>query len=461
MIIPGKDVATPPKGYQWAAYRFMENNKKCALFMEMGLGKTLPASAIAADAIWSFETESIIVFGPKAVVEDTWPEELQKWAYTKCLRFVVLNGSEKQIHQKLDLPDIDVYLCDYDRAHIILKKARYPRFGMAILDESQFVRNHATRRWKAVELLTAQCDRIVELTGTPSPNGLYQLWAQIFLLDGGKRLGKTIGAFTKRWFHQNPFTDRVEVNKGAAEQIHARLRSICFALMAKDYQTLPPLVVKDVLVRFDDKLRETYDHFAEEAVLSIPGLQDDITAINAAALYSKLTQFSNGAVYDAERVAHVVHDLKLEALDAIIDGALGDNVLVIYQHRSDLQRILARYPDRAVHMKSGTESIERWKRGEIEIGVGHPASIGRGLNLQSGGRIVVWFGLTWNLEYYLQTIKRIWRQGQELPVMMYRIITEDTVDETIASAIGRKDKRQTDLMQAMKREIQVILKRIS
>lgn len=429
--------------------------------MEMGLGKTRPASCVAADAIYRFETEAVIVFGPKTVVEDTWPEELQKWAYTKGLRFIVLNGTEKEIHRKLDLKNIDVYLCSYDRAHLILKKARYPKFGMAILDESQSVRNRSTRRWQAVELLTARCSRVIELTGTPSPNGLHQLWAQIFLLDGGKRLGKTLGAFMKRWFRTNPLTDKVEANKGTPDQIHARIRDICFTLMAEDYQKLPPLVVKDIKVKFSDKLKHTYDKFEEEAVLSIPGLAEDITAVNSSALYSKLTQFANGAIYDADKKAHNVHDLKLEALDTIIDGAIGDNVLVIYQHRSDLQRILDRYPDRAVHMKSGTDTIARWKAGEIEIGVGHPDSIGRGLNLQSGGRIIVWFGLTFNLEHYLQTLKRIWRQGQDRPVMMYRLVAEGTVDEVIVRSISRKDRSQTGLMQAMKRNIEVILKRVS
>lgn len=461
MIVRGKDTDKPPFDYQWAAYNFARDRKKCALFMEMGLGKTRPASCVAADAVWSFETESVIVFGPKTVVEDTWPEELQKWAYTKSLRFVVLNGTERDIHRKLDLPNIDVYLCSYDRAHLILKKARYPTFGMAILDESQSVRNQATRRWQAVELLTARCERIIELTGTPSPNGLHQLWAQLFLLDGGKRLGKTLGAFMRRWFRVNPMTDKIEANKGSPDQIHARIRDICFTLMAEDYQKLPPLIVKDIKVKFNDKLRKAYDDFEAESVLSMPGLAEEITAVNASALYAKLTQFANGAIYDAEKKTHYVHDLKMEALDAVIDGAVGENVLVIYKHKSDLKRILDKYPGRAVHLKSGTSSIDDWKKGKIEIGVGHPDSIGRGLNLQSGGRIVVWFGLTWDLEQYLQTIKRIWRQGQELPVMMYRILAEGTVDEVIARSVSRKDRTQTGLMQAMKRTIEVILKRVA
>lgn len=451
----------PPFQYQWAAYKFASKTKKCALFMEMGLGKTRPASCVAADAIWSFETDAVIVFGPKTVVEDTWPEELQKWAYTRSLRYIVLNGTEAEIHKKLNLKNIDVYLCAYGRAHLILKKARYPRFGMAILDESQTVRNHRTRGWQAVELLTATCDRIIELTGTPSPNGLHQLWAQLFLLDGGKRLGRKIGAFMKKWFTARVVNDRtkIEANKGSADQIHTRIKDICFTLMAADYQKLPPLIVKDVMIKFSPALKAQYDKFEEEAVLSLPSLKDDITAVNASALYAKLTQFANGVIYDKEKNTHDVHDLKLEELDRIIEQAMGENVLVIYKHQSDLQRILHRYPGRAVHLKSGNDTVDSWKKGDIEIGVGHPDSIGRGLNLQSGGRTIVWFGVPWNLEHYLQTIKRIWRQGQPLPVMMYRLLSEDTVDEVIARAISRKDKSQTGLMEAMKRNIQVILKR--
>jgi Superfamily II DNA/RNA helicases, SNF2 family len=460
VIVPGEDTDKPPHDYQWAAYNFARDRKKCALFMEMGLGKTRPASAVIVDALRSFECDSVIVFGPKAVVEDTWPEELQKWAYTRDLRFVVLNGTENEIHRKLDLEGIDVYLCSYDRAHLIIKKARYPKFDMAVLDESQGVRNQATRRWQAVELLIARCDRVIELTGTPSPNGLYQLWAQLFLLDGGRRLGKTLGAFYRRWFHKNPFTDKIEPNTGAPAQIHARLRDICFTLLAEDYQKLPPLIVKDIRIKFSDALKKKYYTFEEKSVLSIPGLAKEITAVNASALYAKLTQFADGTIYDAEKKPHAVHSLKLEALDAIIDGALGENVLVIYQHRSDLQRILERYPDRAVHLKSGSDSVAQWKKGEIEIGVGHPESIGRGLNLQSGGRIVVWYGIPVNLEHYLQTIKRIWRQGQTRPVMMYRLIAEGTVDESIARALGRKNRSQADLMQALKRKIEIVLTRI-
>lgn len=458
MIIDG-DNSVQPKNYQWAMYRFGRAHPRCAFFVDMGLGKTWPAASLIADEIFSFDTSIALVVGPKRVIEGTWPEELKKWPYLRGLKFLVLNGTEREIHKKLDLPGYDVHLVSYDRVHLILTKARYPRYGMAVIDESQKVRNQATRRWQAVELLTAPCRRVVLLTGTPSPNGLHQLWAQLKLLDGGARLGKTIGAFMNKWFSIDKLKNKINANKGTAEQINARIKGICFTLLAEDYQNLPPLVVNDVELSFSEKLQKQYDKFEEEAVLTLPGLEEKITAVNATALYSKLTQFSNGAIYDSEKKYHCVHDLKLDALEDIIDEAFGDNVLVIYQHKSDMDRVLKKFPGRAVHLKT-QENIDAWKRGEIEIGLGHPESIGVGTNLQSGGRIMVWYGLTWNLENYLQTIKRLWRMGQDKPVIMHRLIVRGTVDEVISRAIKRKDRSQRTLMEAMKWEIiEPILKR--
>lgn len=446
--------------YQRAAYEFAKDKLKCALLMDMGLGKTRPTAALIADRIYEFAKRApVLVVGPKLVIEDTWPEELQKWKYTKSLTFEVLNGTEAQIFEKMMKPGIDVHLISVDRMHILLKRRMMPKYSMVILDEGQKLRNPDTRRWKAAELITAFADSIILLTGTPAPNGLHQLWAPMKLLDGGKRLGMTQKAFLNKWFSvDNEGRHITAKNNAAKEQIQNRLKDICFTLLAEDYQTLPELFINDIGIDMPMKLMKTYEKFEEEAVLALPGIEEKFTALNATSLYQKLTQFSNGAIYDKEKKWHPVHELKLEALDRVIDEAFGDNVLVIYQHHSDRQRILERYGKRAVWLKDKA-AITRWKAGEIEIGVGHPASIGIGTNLQSGGRIVAWFGLTWNLEDYLQTNKRIWRTGQTKPVMLHRIFCKATVDEIIIRSLRRKDATQRELMVAMKHNIDVVLRR--
>lgn len=448
--------------YQRAAYRFAQKTPKCALLMDMGLGKTRPTAALIADRIYSYSRDApVLVVGPKLVIEDTWPAELQKWKYTRELRFEVLNGTEAQIHEKMTKRGVDVHLVCVDRMHILLKRRLMPKYSMVVLDEGQKLRNPDTRRWKAAELITAFADSIILLTGTPAPNGLHQLWAPMKLLDGGKRLGMTQRAFLNRWFTVDPQGKHTTVkNKAAKEQIQNRLKDICFTLLAEDYQTLPALVFNDIGIDMPDKLLKMYEKFEEEAVLSLPGVEEKFTAINAASLYGKLTQFSNGAIYDREKKWHPVHELKLEMLDRVIDEAFGENVLVVYQHRSDLQRILDRYGKRAVWLKDKA-TVGRWKAGEIEIGVGHPASIGIGTNLQSGGHIVAWFGLTWNLEDYLQTNKRIWRTGQTRPVILHRIYCKSTVDEIIMRSLHRKDHTQRELMIAMKQNIDAVLRRVA
>lgn len=446
--------------YQSAAYSFIQSRSKAALFMDMGLGKTRPAAARIADFIYEFDGNSpVLIVGPKRVVEDTWPEELQKWRYSRALTFEVLNGTEEQIHKKMDKVGVDIHLCSVDRIHILLKSRRMPIYHFVVLDEGQKLRNPDTRRWQAADLLTSRATNVLILTGTPAPNGLHQLWGIIKLLDDGKRLGKTQGSYISRWFNvDKEGKHKTLKNKEAGKQINARLKDICFTLMAEDYQSLPELIVNDISIDMPFKLRRMYDNFEDRAVLELPMVDRKFVAINATSLYGKLTQFSNGAIYDIDKKWHAVHDLKLEALDEVIDEAFGENVLVIYQHRSDLERILKRYPGKAVWLKD-QKAITAWKAGQIEIGVGHPASMGVGTNLQTGGRILVWFGLTWNLEDYMQTNKRLHRTGQTKPVMLHRIFCKQTVDEIIVRALKRKDVTQRDFMVAMKHNIEDVLRR--
>lgn len=446
----------PMRPYQDAAYEFCVRHPKCGLFMDMGLGKTRIAGARIADMIYQFWGTTALILGTKRVVEEAWPEELEKWRYTRDLKYVVLKGSAKQIQELLKTPNVDIFLCSYSLAHHLVQRTGQIRPDMIIFDESQKLRNQKTKRHQAALLLSARCKYIMELTGTPVPNGMHQLYGQIKLLDGGVRLGTTETAFLKRWFTVNPYSGKPELGKGSFDDISKTIRGICFTLLTEDYVDLPPLVINDVIVTMDDKLAKQYAEFEEEQVMQLPETGDKITALTAAALYAKLSQFANGEIYDNDKKnkkSHIVHDLKMEALDDIIDEAFGENVLVIYQQKCDRDRILAKYPQ-ARHIHSN-EDVRAWKRGEISIGLAHPQSLGEGLNLQSGGRIMVWYGITFNLENYLQMVKRLWRSGQTKPVIMHRIFCKGTVDTDMRSAINRKNATQYDFMVAMKHRVEL------
>lgn len=443
--------------YQKALYLFVRRNKKCCVWVDMGLGKTRPTAAVIADVLNAFNQVSrVMVIGPKRVVEEAWPEELQKWHYSRHLKFQVLTGGRKGVHDGLRRPGIDIDLISYDMAGHVLSAGLESGPGMVVLDESQYIVNPTAKRSLAAELICAEAERVVLLTGTPAANGYHQVYNQIRLVDGGKRLGRTQKAFLRRWFDTNQEGKPV-AKPGAKEDIQNRIKDVCFTLLSEDYIQLPPLIVNDVKVNLSTKEKKAYDDFEKKSILELADGVQTITASSVTGLYAKLTQFANGNVYDEYKTSHVVHDEKINALAEILDGHQGENVLVMYTHVCDRERIMRAHPQ-ARWLKT-TEDVRAWKRGEISLALAHPSSIAVGLNMQSGGRIMVWYGMIWNLGNYLQCIKRLWRQGQKKPVIMHRILCQGTIDLSIARSLERKNKTQYGLMSAMKHRIEDVLGR--
>lgn len=428
----------------------------CALWLDLGMGKSASTLTAIVDMLDSFDAHKILVVGPLRVVEKTWPDEIGDWAHANHLTFDHLNKTSKRKMQRIlaDPPDVTFITCDKVRWLDEQYRGKRHPFDVVVIDESSKFKNPSARRTRAMRRICAVADRVIELTGTPAPNGLLDLWSQIFLIDGGQRLGKTFTAFKERWFVQG-FDGKWRPRKGAEQQIYERLDDIVFTLRASDYLELPPCTYNVIPVPLSSAEKDQYDNFEKESVLEL-GEDALIEATNAAALTSKLLQFASGAVYDAERATHEIHDAKIKALKEIVDENAGKPMLVAYNFRSDAERLLKAFP-KAVQMGKDMNVIDRWNRGEIEMLLVHPKSAGHGLNLQHGGSIMVWFSLTWNLEEYLQANKRLHRQGQQRAVIIHHLAAEGTIDENVMQALRRKDGVQEDLLNAVRARVTDIL----
>ena len=447
------------KAYQNKMVRWIINRVCCALFADMGLGKTVATLTAIKDLYDDFEVARVLIVAPLRVALSTWPDEIGKWEHTKDLtytqlagltpierRAAILRGKNTVIH--IINREMLTWLIDH-------YKAAWP-YDMVVLDESSSFKNFEAKRTKSlIKIVHAiGIPRIVELTGTPASNGLLDLWAQIFILDQGLRLGPSFKSFKKRFF------EAVDVGgerpkwvprKESKKIIYSKLRNLCLRMSADDYLQMPDKIINDIFVELPAKARQQYDILEEDFVVKLDSMES-VAAEFSASLTNKLLQFSNGAPYlDKTGRYEVVHDAKLEALDNIIEEAAGAPVFVAYNFKSDRDRILKRYPD-AVLLDQNPETIARWNRGEISILVAHPASAGHGLNLQAGGNIIVWFGLNWSLELYLQFNARLHRQGQTKPVFIHRIMTRDTMDETVAAALAGKFLTQQELLNALRSE---------
>jgi SNF2 family DNA or RNA helicase len=332
-----------------------------------------------------------------------------------------------------------------------------------VLDESSSFKDHGSQRFKAVKLIRSKINRIIELTGTPAPNGLINLWAPMYLLDQGERLEKTITAYRERYFvaekQEGYITYSYRLRKGCEEAIYNKIGDICMSMKSEDYLDLPPLIENDVYLTLDKDIQTQYDQFEEESIMEIirrdeqgQVIYDNVTAMNAAALTTKLLQFSNGAIYHQDKTYSELHNVKLDALERIMDEAQGNSILVFYSYRHDLERILKRF--KGARLLKSEDSINDWNLGKIQMAVAHPASCGHGLNLQSGGHIMVWYGLSWSSELYLQAIKRIHRQGQEQSVMMHRLIVKGTMDVDVVESLAKKISGQNALMQAIRARVE-------
>lgn len=447
-----------PHDYQVYASEYIKEHETAAVFLECGLGKTSITLTAIRDLMFDrFEIHKVLIIGPIRVVTMSWPDELQKWDHLSDLRYSVATGTEGERHAALKA-DADLYLINRENVQWLVEKSGLPfDYDMVVVDELSSFKNWQAKRFKALMKVRPKVKRIVGLTGTPSSNGLMDLFAEYKLLDMGQRLGRFIGQYRSRYFVPDKKNGHVvysyKLLPGAEEAIYDRISDITISMKSADHLKMPELVNSRYMVHLDEPELEKYERMKRDLLLQLP--EGEVTAANAAALSGKLSQMANGAVYSDDGAYEMIHDRKLDALEDIIEAANGKPVLAAYWYQHDLERI----QDRLSGLKIGftrldqERNIRRWNQGEIPVGLIHPASAGHGLNLQSGGNILVWFGLTWSLELYQQTVARLWRQGQKETVSVIHILAAKTIDEQIMHALETKDHTQRALINAVKAEV--------
>ena len=401
-----------------------------------------------------FLIRKTLVIAPLRVASQTWPEEIRKWDHLKGLTYSVAVGTEAERRDALRKP-ADVYVINRENVDWLVAKSGIPfDFDMVVIDELSSFKSHRSKRFRSLLKVRPKVKRIVGLTGTPSSNGLMDLWAEFRVLDMGQRLGRYISQYRNAYFRPDKRNGQIVFSykplPGAERQIYDRISDVTVSMKSRDYLRLPECVMNVVEVRMDEKEMAVYDRFRSEMVAKIG--ETEIDAANAAALSGKLLQMANGAVYDEEKHVHRIHDRKLDALEDLIEGANGKPVLIAYWYQHDAERIRERFPVREIKM---SKDIGDWNAGKIPIAIIHPASAGHGLNLQSGGSTLVWFGLTWSLELYQQTNARLHRQGQTETVVIHHIIAKGTIDEQVMAALRKKEKTQDALIDAVKANLEV------
>ena len=415
----------------------------------------LTLTAIADLLFDSFEAHRILVIAPLRVARDTWPDELHKWEHLSDLRLSVAVGTETERKAALQAK-ADIYIINRENVVWLIEDSGIPfDFDTLVVDELSSFKNHQTKRFRSLMKVRPKVVRIIGLTGTPSSNGLMDLWAEYRLLDMGQRLGRFIGQYRSTYFTPDKRNGQVIFSYKplpfAEKEIYAKIADITISMKSTDHLIMPELVTVQYPIKISDKERERYDELRQDLVLKLAG--GDVTAANAAALSGKLCQMANGAVYGDDGTVHYIHNRKLDALEDLIEAANGKPVLVAYWFKHDLERISARLKDRHISFTKldTSDSIASWNEGKWPVALIHPASAGHGLNLQSGGSTIIWFGMTWSLELYQQANARLWRQGQKAEtVVLHHIIAKDTIDERVMKALSAKDKTQTALIDAVK-----------
>lgn len=446
--------------YQKYSVDYISDRPYCALFQGCGLGKTVTTlTAINRLMFEDLEINKVLVIAPKRVAEDTWTKEVEKWEHLKHLRVSRVLGTEKQRKDALRT-DADIYVINRENVCWLVAQYRGSLpFDMLVIDELSSFKSPKAQRFKALKLVRPQFSRVVGLTGTPAPNGLIDLWSQIYLLDMGERLGKTITNYRQKYFRPGRSNGIVvfdyKILDGSEQAIYKQISDICVSMKAEDYLELPPRIDHTTEIVLPDNIQAQYTEFEKDEVLKLIEQDEEnaISAVNAAALSNKLLQFSNGAIYDADKKVHELHDMKLDALEELIEAANGEPVLIFYSFRHDISRIKRRLKTYKPRELINSNDIDDWNAGKIQVLLAHPAGAGHGLNLQKGGNIVVWFGLTWSLELYQQANARLHRQGQTKPVQIYHILCKGTMDEDVMKAIAGKADKQESLMQAVKARI--------
>lgn len=440
-----------PYSYQEAAIQWVLDRPASGLFLGMGMGKTVITLTAIEELIYDWlEVRKVLVIAPLRVARDTWAREAAKWDHLLHLRVSVVLGDAHARLTALERP-ADIYVINRDNVPWLCETLHSWPFDMVVIDELSSFKSASSQRFKALRKVRGRIRRIVGLTGTPAPNGLIDLWPQIYLLDKGERLGKTLGAYRSRYFAPDRANGHIVYSyrllPGSAEAIQQRLADLCMSLRKEDYLDLPGQIYEPVEITPPPELLQQYRAFARDRILAAAGEDGQIVALNAASLTGKLLQYANGAVYTEDGSVRLVHDLKLDALQDLVEAANGEPMLVFYAYKHDRDRIKRRIPCRELVT---SEDIEAWNRQEIPVALAHPASVGHGLNLQGGGHIIIWFGLTWSLELYQQANERLNRPGQTHVCRIYHLILKGTHDERVLAALASKDTSQRALIDALK-----------
>ena len=443
-----------PYDYQRYATDFILEHPVSAIFLDCGMGKSVITLTAIQELLYDrFDVRKVLVIAPLRVARDTWPSEIKKWEHLDKIQYSLVVGSETE---RLDAlrQNVGIYIINRENVDWLINKSGHEfDFDMVVIDELSSFKSYQAKRFKSLLKVRHKIKRIVGLTGTPSSNGLMDLWAEFRLLDQGERLGRFISNYRERFFVPDKRNAQIvfsyKPKQGAEESIYRLISDITISMKSADYLHLPEYINNRVEVKLSDEERKIYDELSREMVVSLK--DKEIDAINAASLSNKLLQMANGAIYDENKEVIHIHDGKLDALEDLIESANGKPVLVAYWFKHDLQRLKDRFKD-ARQIKESCD-IDDWNNKRIQIGLIHPASAGHGLNLQMGGSTLVWFGLTWSLELYLQTNARLHRQGQKETVVIHHILCKDTIDEDVMDALEEKDKTQSRLIDAVKARI--------
>lgn len=454
--------------YQLACVEHIIKTKFCGIFLEMGLGKTVSTLTAINELMFDYcEIDSVLVIAPKRVAESVWQEEAENWDHLKHLTFSKIIGTERKRVEAIK-KKANIYIISRDNIAWLCAfygGSKLP-FDMIVIDELSSFKSYKSQRFKSLRATQAYFKRFVGLTGTPAPNGLIDLWPQIYFMDRGERLGKTITAYRNKYFRPGQTNGSVVYSysllQDSEKLIHEKISDICISMKADDYLQMPFRTDNFIKLDLPDNLKKKYEEFEKEKVLELIDQETEIensekpveiNVVNAAALSNKLLQFANGAVYDEDRCVHEVHQIKLEMLKEIVENANGQSVLVAWTYQHDRDRIMQYLKAFKPRELKKPEDIKDWNAGKVQVMLAHPASAGHGLNLQAGGSIIVWYGQTWSLELYQQFNARLYRQGQQNHVIIHHLIMKGTHDEDVILALKRKNRSQSELMDSIKAKI--------
>lgn len=445
-----------PYDYQVKATQFVLDHPECGLLLDMGLGKSVITLTAVQELIDECEISRVLVVAPKKVAETTWTTEAAKWNHLRGMTVAKVMGTEKQ--RKLALSEkADIYVIGRDNfVWLVGQYGGQLPFDVLVIDELTSFKNSKSQRFKAMRIARPSVKRVIGLTGTPAPNGLIDLWGQMYCIDMGQRLGRSVTKYRETYFETHRWNNivvRCDVKKGCEEVIRNRIADICLSMQAKDYLQLPDLLLHTVSVELSPATMSAYNKFEREKVLEFSqeheGEPANILANSAAGLMNKLAQFANGAIYDDERNVHEIHSEKVDKLAEIVEAANGNSVLVFYQFKHDIPRIIKKLKGYRVEVYEGEKQLLDWNVGNIDVLLAHPASTAYGLNMQQGGHYIVWFGTGWDLELFQQANARLHRQGQQHPVTVYKLIGAHTVDERASASLENKKVKQQSLLDSL------------